>query len=223
MMRRSRLLGALAGFLVAGGVAVLIAQGVRMMSGDSSDLLEINANKAAAVVAGKSDLQSYIASTSQVVITAAGALLSLEAEAARGFRVTKICITPGAATAALVAQWQLIRTTAASSGGTAITAEITTGNNGLAKMDPADSNWGGIARTVGTGGTSGAIVDSGNIHVAIAATPPTTVNGFTCKEYGLVDGKQLVVAAGVTNGVKIQFEGSAGGIDAGASIHFVAN
>ena len=202
----------------------VFAQGLPIKSGSTSDLAGVNIYKSLLVSQGKSDIASYVLATTNAAITAGGSdVLSLEAEASRGFRISKLCIYPGSATAAAIVQWQLIRTTTASSGGTQITAEITSGNNSLAKMDPGDASWSGVARAPGaTEGSSGAILDSGMAHVAITATPPTTFPYF-CREYGLIDGKQFVVAAGTTNGVKLMFEGTAGGVDLGAAIHFVAN
>lgn len=218
-------------FLRAAAIAALLAalvptsaaaQGLPLRDGNSSTLAEVNANNALEVVAGKSTLASYLLSVSNVAATASTPVISLEAESGRGFRVTKVCIQPGSATAAAFVQWQLIRTTTASSGGTQITSEVTSGNNGLAKMDPADANWSGAARTGGTAGTSGAILDTGNAFVSITATPPAAFAYF-CREYGLIDGKQFVVTAGTANGVKLVWEGTAGGADLGAQIHFVAN
>lgn len=202
----------------------VFTQGLPIKSGSTSDLANINIYKALEVVAGKSALASYMVGTSNAAVTAAASdVLSLEAEAARGFRISKVCIYPGSATAAALVQWQLIRTTTASSGGTVIAAEVTSGNNFLSKADPGDANWSGVARAPGaTEGTSGAILDTGMAHVQITATPPTNFPYF-CREYGLIDGKQPVIAAGVTNGVKLMWEGTAGGVDLGAVIHFVGN
>jgi len=202
------------------------AQGLPIKSGSSSDLAGVNANKAVETIGGISSRATYIVSVSNVAVTAAGSdVMSLEAEAARGFRIAKLCISPGVATAAANVQWQLIRTTTASSAGTVISAEATSGNNSLAKMDPADANWSGIARAANaTEGVSGAILDSGNVHVTIAATPPSTVNAWQmCKEYGIAGEKMPTVLPGVTLGVKLMFEGTAGGTDLSAQIHFVAN
>lgn len=204
--------------------AALLAQGLVIKGGNSSNLANVNVNGALEVVQGKDASVSYMVGTTNAAITAAGSdAMSLESEVGRGFRITRLCIYPGAATAAAVVQWQLIRTTTASSAGTVIAAEATSGNNFLSKRDPADPNWGGVARAANaTEGTSGAILDSGMAHVAIAATPPTTFPYF-CRDYGLIDGKQPIVPAGVANGVKLMWEGTAGGVDFGAVIHFIAN
>jgi len=166
-------------------------------------------------------LAGYIVSTSNAAITATGDVLSLEAEPGRGFRIARLCIHPGSATAAAIVQWQLIRTTTASSGGTVISQEVTSGNNSLAKMDPADSNWGGVARAAGaTEGTSGAIIANGMVHKAVTATPPSTFPE-SCNEFGLNGMKMPTVASGVTNGVKIMYEGTAGGVDFGVRMWFI--
>lgn len=202
--------------------SLLVAQGLPVKSGATSDLLTVNTKKAALVTSGKSDVASYIVAVSNQAYTASEGAIDLEAEASRGFRISKVCIQPGSATAAAFVQWQLIRTTTASSAGTTIAAEATSGNVSLAKLDPADANWSGVARTAATEGTSGAILDTGNAFVSITATPPAAF-GYFCREYGLIDGKQPVVAAGTSNGVKLMWEGTAGGADFAAQIHFVAD
>jgi hypothetical protein len=203
--------------------AVLIGQGLPIKGGATSDLANVNVNKALEVVQGDDATATYILTTTNAAITAAGSdVLSLEAGASQGFKITKLCVYPGSATAAAIVQWQLIRTTTASSGGTVIAAEVTSGNNSLSKADPADANWSGVARApTATEGTSGAILDNGMAHVAITATPPTTFAYF-CREYGLMDGKGPIVVPGTTNGVKLMWEGTAGGVDLGAAIHFIA-
>lgn len=200
----------------------VFSQGLPIKSGSTSDLATVNTNKALEVIDGESSRASYIASMTGGNTTAANPLLSLEAEAARGFRVRRVCVSGGAATAAAWTTWFLIRTTAASSGGTLIAAEVTTGANSLAKMDPADANWSGVARALGTGGTSGAILDSGAIFANIVGTPPT-MEPEICRDYCLAGGKCPTVVAGTTNGVKIQFTGTAGGVSQAAKIYFIAD
>lgn len=218
---KRRLFGAVGTAVLLGGI-LAYAQGLPIKSGASSDLATVNTKKAVLVTAGQSDIQSYIASVSNAAIIAAGPAIEIESEVSRGFRISKVCIQPGSATTAAFVQWQLIRTTTVSSGGTVVTSEVTSGNNGLAKMDPADSNWSGVVRVGAlTAGTSGAILDTGSAFVSATATPPAAFAYF-CREYGLIDGKQPVIAAGVTNGIKLTFEGTAAGADFAAQIHFVA-
>jgi len=218
--KRHPILAALFFFLAT---VVAADVGINSAASVAANKLFVNLYGSARVTAGKSDDASYIVAATSA-FTAVDSILNLEAEAGRGFRITKVCINPGSATTAANTLWQLIRTTTASSAGAAITAEVTSGNNALVKMDPGDSNWSGAARTSGTEGTSGAILDSGNVYVNIAATGSTgTSLGTQCKEYGLVDGKQPIVAAGTTNGVKLMFTGTAGGTGQSAAIHFIAN
>lgn len=208
------------------GLAAVVAADVGINSGGSvvANKLFVNTYGSARITHGKSDDQSYVVGISNAAITAAGSdAINLHSEVGRGFRITKLCIQPGSATAAAHVQWVLRRATTAPSGGTTITAEVTSGNNFLAKMDPADSNWGGVASTAATEGAAGAILDAGNAFVMITATPPAAGASFFCREYGLIDGKQPVVASGVGNGVTLLWEGTAGGADFGAQIHFVAN
>jgi expansin (peptidoglycan-binding protein) len=101
-------------------------------------------------------------------------------------------------------------------------AEATAANNSVTKMDPADANWSGIARTSGTGGTSGAMLDGGTMFVRIAATPPAQEN-WECKLYGVNGTKMPTVVAGTANGVKLMWTGTAGGVNASFAIHFIAD
>ena len=184
----------------------------------------VNSNKAMEVTPGKSTRETYNAFITAQAVTASGALLSVESEASRGFRVLRVCVTGGSATAAAWTTWFLIRTTSASSAGTLITAETTSGAGGLAKMDPSGTNWAGVARGAGTGGTAGAQMDGGAVFVAIATTPPT-VAGTECRTYCGFGGpgEQCPrVAAGTTNGIRIHFTGTAGGASQAASILFAA-
>jgi hypothetical protein len=197
------------------------AQGVAIKDADSATLAEVNANGGLVTVQGKDATASYIVHVAPVAYTAVESLINLEAEAARGFRITKICIGPGNATAAAWTLWQLIRTTTASSAGTVIASESTT-THSISKMDPADANWSGLARTGGTEGTSGAVIAGGTIFVPIAATGAGP-SAYWCETFSDVDGKQPVVLAGVTNGVKLMFTGTAGGAGQSAQIHFVAD
>jgi hypothetical protein len=210
-------------WLVLGLAAVVLADvGINSGASVSANKLFINTFGSARTTAGKSDDASYIVSVT-TAFTTVDSMINLEAEASRGFRITKVCIHPGSATAAANILWQLIRTTTASSAGTVITAENTT-TNSVTKMDPGDANWSGVARTAATEGTSGAVLDQGNVYANIAATGSSETGlGGECKEYGLVDGKQPIVAAGTANGVKLMLTGTAGGVGQAASIHFVAN
>jgi hypothetical protein len=195
------------------------AQGIPLR-GNSGTLVEVNANRALLMDEGVSASQTYAVTLSSVSYTVAESLINLEAESGRGFRISQICMTPGSATAAGWTTWQLIRSTTASSGGTVITAENTTTHT-VSKMDPGDSNWSGVARTGGTEGTSGAVLDQGTIFVPITATPPAT-HPIQCREYGLNGGKLPTVVAGTSNGVKLMFTAAAGGATQSAMIRFIA-
>lgn len=201
--------------------AITFAQGLPIKDGDSSTLADVDANKNLKVTEGESTEATYIAAATSA-FTASDSILNIEAEASRGFRIARVCIQPGNATAAVSTLWQLIRTTTASSGGTSITAEVTSGNNALAKMDPGSANWSGAVRTGGTEGSSGAIIDSGNLWVGVAATG-TGPSQADCRDYGGNGLRMPTVAAGTTNGVKLMFTGTAGGTGQSATIYFIAD
>lgn len=166
-------------------------------------------------------LPAYAFGVSNTAFTAVDSFLNIESEARRGFYITKVCITPGSATAAAYTQWQLIRTTTVSSAGTVIAAEVTSGNNVNAKMDQRNANWIGVVRTGGTEGTSDAILDSDNIFVNITATPPTVINQM-CRDYCIGNMKCPYIPQGIANGVKLMFTGTAGGASQSARIEIIA-
>lgn len=221
MLKRLRI-GILAAVLIAGAAVVLDAQGIRVMSGATSDTATVNTNKSLLVTEGESSVATYEVHVSNIAVTASDGVINLEAESGRGFRISQFCITPGQATAAAWVQWQLIRSTTASSGGTVISSESTT-THSITKMDPADANWSGLARFAATEGTSGAVLDAGTLFVNVAATPPAVPGQVFCREYGMNGGKLPVVQAGVANGVKLMFTGTAGGAGLSAMLRFIAD
>jgi len=201
--------------------AILAAQGIPIKSGADSNLASVNSNKSLETTEGESTRATYEVHVSNIAVTASDGVINLESEVGRGFRISQLCIEPGAATAAATVLWQLIRTTTASSGGTTIVAESTT-THSITKMDPADATWSGTARFAATEGTSGAVLDAGTVFVRIAATPPTKEQLF-CREYGMNGGKLPTVVAGTANGVKLMFTGTAGGVNLSAMIRFIAD
>ncbi len=167
---------------------------------------------------------AYTIAASNQALTAADSLLNVQAEASRGFRIEKLCIAPGSATAATWTLWQLIRTTTAPSGGNTITTEVTSGNNAVAKMFSEDPNWTGLVMTTDgttTEGNSGAILDTGTIFVNATATPPTAIAPY-CVEYCTNSSMCPTVNPGVANGVTVMFTGTAGGVAASATLYIVA-
>src|SRR5262245_53012222 len=99
--------------------------------------------------------QTYVASVSGQATTGA-ILLSIEAPAASGFRLVGWCVGTTSATAAAGVTVTVQRTTTASSGGTALTAEGT-GTTVVSKLNPGHANFPGVARLGGTPGTAGAV------------------------------------------------------------------
>lgn len=148
-------------------------------------------------------------------------IINLESSEGKGFRITKLCIQPGSATTAAFTLWQLIRTTTASSGGTLIANEGTT-TNSVSKLYSGDVDWPGIARTGGTEGTSGAVIDQGYVFLSTATTP----NQPYCVEYCINSTMCPTVepygTAAPRPGVKLMFTGTAGGASQAATIYFVS-
>lgn len=212
--------------LVITGLFLLIfaatasGQGVPIKDATTASLAKVNTLGAFVQTEGESTDATYVVHVAALALTASDSLINIESEASRGFRISQVCIAPGQATAAAHVLWQLIRTTTASSGGTVIASESTT-THSVTKMDPAAANWSGLARAVATEGTSGAVLDQGTLFVNVATTPPT-VDAYFCREYGMNGGQLPIIAAGVGNGVKLMFTGTAGGAGASAMIRFIA-
>ena len=216
---RIALVGAV--LLVAQGA---LAQGVPIKSGAGSDLATIDTNNNLRVSPGASTRPTYTCSAGGLATTAAYAL-SLESEVSRGFRIQQICVGTSVATAAAPQTVTVRRQTAASSGGTVVTAEGT-GTSGVAQHVPGTGNWGGVCRITGTAGTAGALLDTfgwtvGELGAGAAdPTGPTLV----CKTYGDNGAQMPTVASGTANGVDVRVTAAgAGGLASGSiSITFIA-
>lgn len=192
------------------------AQGVPIKSGAGSDLMTVNAQKAGLVSDGISTRPTYIASTGAVATTTAYSL-QVESSVSTGFKVSNICVSISNATAAAAVNVVVRRTTAASTAGTALTAEGT-GTTAVSKMDPADGNFGGVARSGGTT-TNGATLDQWGFMVGElgAGTADVPSNGTFCKPYGTTGEKMPTVVSGVANGISIAVSApGAGGLAMGA-------
>lgn len=211
----------LALFLMAGGAA---AQGVPVKSGAGSDLATVDTNKNLRVAVGPSTRATYTCSAGGLATTAAYAL-SLESEVSRGYRIARICVGSSVATAAALQTITVRRTTTASSGGSAVTAEGT-GTSSIAQHVPGTGNWGGVCRITGTAGTAGALLDTWGQTVGelgAGAADPGSPPVF-CKTYGDAGEQMPTVASGVANGVDVRVTAAgAGGLAAGSiSITFIA-
>lgn len=155
--------------------------------------------------------------------TTAAMTLSIEAAAGTGFKLGNFCISTSSATAAAKVDIVVQRRTTASSGGVACTNEFTTvAGTGCAisKMDPADSNYGGVGRNGGTPGTAGAVLGQWGVTV------PALASGFpqpVCMDDLLGRGyKPYIVLAGTGNGLTITVSAAgAGGLASGAITAYI--
>lgn len=172
---------------------------VQIKSGASSTTLTVNTANSALVQSGVSTRPTYTATLTALASTTAN-VLSIESSAGTGFKLSRVCIFVPNATASAAILITVQRRTTASSGGTALTAEGT-GVTSISKHDPADGNYGGVARLNGTPGTAGAIVDAfGFWNAMTGASPPI---GPFCKEYGANGEKMPTVLSGTSNGLSI--------------------
>lgn len=200
------------------------AQGLPIKSGATSDLANVDTNNNVRVSNGPSTRATYTCSAGGLATTAAYAL-SLESEVSRGFRVARICVGTSVATAAALQTVTVRRETAASSGGTAITAEGT-GTSGVAQYVPGTGNWGGVCRLTGTAGAAGALLDIFGWTVGelgAGAADPNSQAVF-CKDYGTNGTQMPTVVSGVANGVDIRVTAAgAGGLASGSlAVTFIA-
>ena len=199
-------------------------QGIVIKSGATSDLATVDTNKNVRVSPGQSTRATYICSAGGLVTTAAYAL-SLESEVSRGFKIAKICVGTSVATAAALQTVTVRRETAASSGGTAVTAEGT-GTSAVSQLVPGTGNWGGVCRITGTAGTAGALLDTFGWTVGelgAGAADPNSLN-VHCRNYGENGAQMPTVASGTANGVDVRVTAAgAGGLASGnISITFIA-
>jgi len=190
-----------------------------------SQCAKVDLNGNLATNAGKSTVATYNASSSALVTTALFNL-SLEAEAARGFRVSRVCVGVTNATAAAGVTVTVNRRSTASSGGTVSTQEGT-GADSVSKFDPADGNWTGIVRRTGTLGTIGPTLDQWSFQVGELGAGAADVPGLDayCRDYGLFESKMPTVLAGTSNGLSVNVSApGAGGLAFGSiSVQFAAN
>lgn len=191
--------------------------GVTIQSGTSGNLADVNTNSSLRVVEGRSTKTSYVASVGAQATTAA-ITLSLEAPATQTVYISRVCTSGSVATAAAAVNVTVQRTTTASSGGTALTAEGTS-TTAIAKLDPADGNYAGVGRLGGTPGTSGAMIGQWGYttgELGAGVSDPSSMLSY-CREFGVSGVKPIVISAGVSNGVIVTVSShGAGGLASGA-------
>lgn len=163
---------------------------------------------------------TYHVSAGGLVTTAAYSLSIESAATGTGFRLLGWCAGLSNATAAALVTITVQRRTTASTGGTACTAEGTSADCAITKMDPGDANYGGVARSTGTLGTGGAVLDQvGQTigEIAAGGTADTPGPAPVCVSYDQDSGKMPIVASGVANGLSILVSApGAGGLAAGS-------
>jgi len=175
----------------------------------------VDAAKNLRVAIGPSVRPTYRASATGLTCTAASTL-SIEAGASTGFKLARVCVFPGQATASVNPTVVIARRSTASSAGTAATNEGTASPS-VSRMDPADGTFPGIVRLNGTPGTAGAIIDSWGVYVGELGTGESGPQDPFCKTYGEMGDKMPTVSPGVANGLSIVL-GSPGAGGVGCTI-----
>jgi hypothetical protein len=205
-------------------LAVALSQGIQIKSGASTDVATVNTQKSLLVVRGASTLATYACTASGLATTAAYTM-QLDSEAARGFKIQKICVGTSQATAAALQTVVVQRRTTASTVGTAATSEGTA-SPAVSRFDANDAAWSGRCAVTPTLGTAGAILDQwgwtvGEIGAGAADSPGP---GVFCKQYGDESEKAPLNLAGTANGISVSVSASgAGGLASGSiSILFTA-
>lgn len=200
--------------------ALALAQGIPLKSGATSDLATVNTAKSLLTVRGKSTAATYQCVALGLVTTAAYTM-QLDAEAARGLRIQKICVGSSVATAAALQTITIQRRTTASTGGTAATAEGTA-SPAVSKLDQAEAagNYSGRCAVTPTLGTAGAVLDGWGQTVGelgAGAADPGGPSVF-CKNYGDESEKAIAVSAGTANGISVSVSAAGAGALASGSI-----
>lgn len=209
--------------------AVAFADGITVKSGDSSDLVKVDANKNLRTTEGPSTRQTFVATISGATTTAAYNL-QIESAAGQGFKVIEVCVgySQGATAAGTLVTTTVSRRTTASSGGTALANNAAT-TTSVTDLSGGGVAYGGLARGMAaTLGTAGATIDQWAFRQSVlgATTGMEDVSPLVCRQYGSAQGggMAIVVPAGVTNGVAVQVSaGGAGSVAVGAiRITFIA-
>lgn len=187
------------------------AQGTTIKSGADSNLATVDSNKNLRVAFGASTRATYIASIGALSCNAANGI-AIESSAGTGFKLVGWCANVSAATAGAGINVVVRRSTAVSSGGSTLTAEGT-GTTSISKMDPGDSNFGGVARGGAlTPGTAGATLDQIGFNTGELGTGTETQPSYTfCRLYGQAGEKLPTVSAGTTNGLSIMLSATGAG------------
>ncbi len=187
-----------------------VAQGIPIKAGSSSNVANVDANGNLRVGFGQSTRATYIASSSGNSCNATN-ILAIEATAGTGLKLVSWCANTTEATAGTGITVQVRRTTAASSGGTAATAEGT-GANTVSKFDPADGNYSGVVRGAAPTITAGATLDQVGFTTGEVGTGAETVPAYSfCRTYGLSGEKLPTVTSGTANGIAVQVSASGAG------------
>lgn len=156
---------------------------------------------------------TYTACSAAQAVTAAADLLHVEAGADRSVEVLKVWIVPGSQTAAAYHQVVLRRTTAASTGGSTVTAS---------PHDPNGAAFTGVVRYgAAGGGTDGVTLVNTSYFVPTATTlgsaAPVVLFDATADPT-----KAIVINAGGTTGIEVRnATGGAGGANHYACATFV--
>jgi hypothetical protein len=193
--------------------ALAMGQGIALKSGATSDLATVNTSKALLTQTGFSTKATYGASVGALSCNATN-LLVIESAAGTGFKLASWCVSySSVATAAAAINVFVRRETAASSGGTALTAEGT-GTTSISQFVPGTGNYGGVARGgAATSGAAGATLDQVGFTIgelgAGVADPPSP--GVFCRTYGLAGDQLPAVASGIANGIVISMSASGAG------------
>lgn len=203
--------------------SLLLAQGLPIKSGATTDLATVDTNKNIRVSTGPSARQTYSATISGATTTAAYNL-QIESTVTLGFKVIEICVgyAQGATAAGTIVTTTVSRRTTASSGGTSLTNNGT-GTAALSDLSSAGVSYGGLAKGLAaTLGTAGATIDQWSFRQSVLGAT-TGIEGVAdvrvCQQYGSAQGggQAIVVAAGVANGLAVQVSaGGAGSLAVGS-------
>lgn len=200
-------------------IPTLALGSVEIKGGGSSNIATVNSVGALTVNEGPSKRTTYYATVAGATTTAAWNI-TCEAGASIGFKVSQVCVSLpiGATAAGTIITVGLKRTTAASSGGTALANDAAT-TTAITRADQASGTWPGVCRGLAATITAGATFDQFQFsQIVLPATTSSPGPAVLCRQFGL-NGEQLpTIPAGTSNGFAVTVSAAgAGSLAVGAA------
>lgn len=185
---------------VAAGSAIGVTAPVRIGGSDGTNVRSILTDLSGSLTVGNSLKPTYTVSVQNAApISVNYVVAALESGTTKIMRLRRIIIPNiGNATAAQKTVISILRTTAASTGGTTVTPAL---------RDTSDSAYSGIAKTTNP------TITSGTVLYQTSAYTPTTLGAFTPMiiDFAHPNMKAIIANVGIANGLAIRIDNGAAG------------